>query len=329
MNYYFHYFLPVLCIFSSLYSMKPARIKSLHNKELKHSINEDVLDTFLRHLSLEDEKTQLKAYRNAIVQNAHSITYGIPATLKDKLLILAAAYNSKRVAKFLTRLDTYHYGSATDEAFFQSLESKHLKIARLLLAKGANVNAFVQQRQTLLHNFADDVDDMPDEIERVKLLLEYGADPDIISRDNYKRVPLHAAIEEPEVAALVCNAGANPNIKDASGNTPLMNLVDFSYNPDMCNVFAQLMEAGTDIDSQNKNGQTALHRAATTSSKDLIILFRYYGARTDICDNEGKTALEYGVHDTIREIIAGPPPALSSEAQQIIAKIKKKKIKLR
>jgi len=60
-------------------------------------------------------------------------------------------------------------------------------------------------------------------LEVVKLLLEHGADPNVKNRDG--KTPLHNAASEGhlEVVKLLLERGADPNVKDDDGNTPLHN----------------------------------------------------------------------------------------------------------
>jgi ankyrin repeat protein len=55
----------------------------------------------------------------------------------------------------------------------------------------------------------------------VRLLLEYGADPN--TQDEYGDTPLHKAASEGrvEVVELLLVYGADPTVKDEDGRTPL------------------------------------------------------------------------------------------------------------
>ena len=99
----------------------------------------------------------------------------------------------------------------------------HLDIVKYLLKKGARINARTKNDWTPLYIAAQ-----KGHTEIVKHLLKKGAlvNPRAFAVNEYAAVygatgstPLHAASKYAIVKALL-EAGANPNIKDANGNTP-------------------------------------------------------------------------------------------------------------
>lgn len=91
---------------------------------------------------------------------------------------------------------------------------EHITMARLLIARGANVNAANHQGTTPLHLAA-----YP---EMAKLLVEAGAA--IEARDHTGNTPLHSATEHPEmedVMAQLLKMGANANAANKAGQRPL------------------------------------------------------------------------------------------------------------
>lgn len=104
--------------------------------------------------------------------------------------------------------------------------------ATLLLEAGADVNSRTRERYTPLHFainswFRDyapfDGGTVPDRVECVALLLRHGADVDSLDKRGWG--PLHLAAMSPSAAPpsvrMLLEAGANPNLADKSGVTPL------------------------------------------------------------------------------------------------------------
>jgi uncharacterized protein len=103
----------------------------------------------------------------------------------------------------------------------------HKVAAKLLLAKGADVNANAEDGSTPLHAAAGNGDDsirsnvFLDNEETVELLLASKAQ--INAQDKYGQTPLHGAAMwgHMKVAEVLLTKGANVNIKDIKGQTPL------------------------------------------------------------------------------------------------------------
>jgi len=91
---------------------------------------------------------------------------------------------------------------------------------------------------------------------------------------------------------------ANPNIRSYTGETALMLASSSSrFNPDW---IRGLITAGADVNAQNDDGQTALMFAGSLFARypsdrvpEIISILRSAGARTDVRDKAGLTALDY------------------------------------
>lgn len=110
---------------------------------------------------------------------------------------------------------------------------EHIDMARLLIARGADVNAANDQGITPLHLAA-----YP---EMARVLVAAGARMD--ARDQRGNTPLHAATENPEmldVMEQLLDLGADPNARNTDGRTPL----DFALDSGEQDTIALLQRHG-------------------------------------------------------------------------------------
>ena len=165
------------------------------------------------------------------------------------------------------------------------------------LEEGANVNAtaivlnpwgFENGGLTPLH-LAALLNDNP---EVAALLLERGAD--IKAEDDGGGTPLHGAArsnENPEVAALLLDRGADVHAKDNFFcSTPLHGAAVSNDNPE---VVALLLDRGADIEAKSAVGNTPLHVAAMGNENlELVALLLDRGADVHAKDDfSGNTPL--------------------------------------
>ena len=159
-----------------------------------------------------------------------------------------------------------------------------LEIVQMLVARGANVNAALRAQipfRTKLDRGGDGVlgagttpllraakaGDTP----VVRLLLEKGANPKASTRNGVNAIMMAANVGTREEDM----TGRNKTQKDAIESITL------------------LAAAGTDVNAADTQGRTAAHGAALWGLTDVVRFLHRHGARLDVMDKRGFTALDY------------------------------------
>ncbi|PWT83835.1 MAG: hypothetical protein C5B57_06135 [Blastocatellia bacterium] len=170
-------------------------------------------------------------------------------------------------------------------------------------------------------------------LDAVKLLLEWGADPNqVYSKKIPPRqaqgdiivppgaTPLYRAIKSTDLTAirLLIDKGANPSIATKDGSTPLMvaaglgarrggdeDVVEKAGRADPVDAARLFVEAGADVNAVNDAGNTAMHNAAQTGANRMVEFLAHHGARFDVKNKQGKTPL-----DVARGASTGAPAAM-------------------
>lgn len=135
------------------------------------------------------------------------------------------------------------------------------------------------------------------DVTTMKLLLEYGADPNITTFNGS--------------TALMAAAGVNWVVAQTydEGQEQLLEAVKLAHS------------LGNDINAQNTLGIAAIHGAANRGSDDIIRYLAENGADLDIADNEGRTAIDWA-HGVF---LATHPPVDRPETVALIESLKANK----
>lgn len=174
--------------------------------------------------------------------------------------------------------------------------SGEAEVVRRLLAAGLAIDKLSDLGETPLAS-ATETDNYP----VIQALLDRGADPDATIRGGGKSSILHVA--DPVETCLLLAYGADPNVRDARNETPLMSSATVGNGAKL----QILLEAGADPNLQDLEGRTALMHALTgamqlqhsfvsKASKSAVAMTLIdAGADVNLRDDEGRRALGYAI----------------------------------
>ncbi|KAK4694252.1 hypothetical protein P7C71_g3298, partial [Lecanoromycetidae sp. Uapishka_2] len=158
----------------------------------------------------------------------------------------------------------------------------------------------------------------------LKVLLRHSTTPNLILRhgsnvyhkDRQGSTPLHyaAANARNESIALLLEAGADPNMRDSWGNTPLVRLAQAGRFYLACKLWdpsaadreraaTQLLEAGCDASMKDENGNLAIHYAAENGYGGIIEAIVKSGGDLEALNRAGKKAVECAQKKGQQEVV--------------------------
>jgi len=186
-----------------------------------------------------------------------------------------------------------------------------LDLIRLLIDKGANVNARTRE--------------LPPP-RRWLYSLNDVSWVDFTGQTPFLRAALSA---DTTTMKLLVSRGADPNLPTLAGTTPLMAAAGVNWvvaqtytesTQARLDAVALCLELGADVNAANSMGLTALLGAVNRGSNDIIELLVKRGARLDIKDKEGRTALRWAEGVFLAAVGAEKKPATIALLEQLGAK---------
>jgi ankyrin repeat protein len=151
-------------------------------------------------------------------------------------------------------------------------------------------------------NYISDRNKNPERIETVRLLLEYGADANIIhpfDRDNTLYFP--AFDGNILVLEMLLKHGANPNQIDRYGNVPLFSAIR-GKSENRYNAVKLLIENGANINYTNLYG-SGLHIATELGDEKMVKLLLQLGIDRKLKSEKGLRAIDYARKKSIRNLL--------------------------
>lgn len=181
------------------------------------------------------------------------------------------------------------------------------KIAKLLIKHGAKLDNRINNGSTALFSAVEQKN-----IKLAKILLKAGADIELRNR-RYKRTPLHKAAFDgsAEMVRLLLKYGADVNVRDTILATPLGLAI---YNPGKQSridiVTILLADKKTDLNLADRDNQTPLFWAAREGKPELVRLLLSAGADKTIKDKSGRTPLDITRNKDVRKMLSEKTPDL-------------------
>lgn len=241
-------------------------------------------------------------------------------------LLFAVQQGHIGAARALLRHGAWVNESAPDgtSALVLAIANGHYELASILLDEGADPNlaeqgwnALVQVVRTKNPSIGQAPRVVPtgsvSPIALAKKLIAWGVDVDAPItqqiRDRYRThmdmvgataYIMAAKAGDAEMMKLLLVAGANPRATTKAGRTALMVAagIDMWYvnedsgtNEDALEALKVALDAGSDVNAVNSDGETALHGAAFRGSNEMVQLLVDAGAKLDVVSKLGFTPL--------------------------------------
>jgi ankyrin repeat protein len=186
---------------------------------------------------------------------------------------------------------------------FLALEWNWFKLARILLERGADVNA--ENNGKILFDILSTrwIYDYDDVLNRARLLFEHGAEVNRRDKDNQTPLLLAVGRDWFTFARILLEYGADANVENNNGKSPL-HLLSESWihdEGDALDLSWLLLERGAVVTGQDKDNQTPLHLAIGRGWFELARVLVEKGADVNAENDNGETPMhpltERRIHD--------------------------------
>ncbi len=234
---------------------------------------------------------------------------------KKSYLFMANRSMDPRIIKLLIEkgLDVNHMDKLGHTALLEHINSGNAATVKLLLQGGAKPDMIDWKGWPYILRGALSAGDISVPI--FKLMAKHGVK--LTAKNKQDEQAIHYA-DPIEVAYLVMN-GVKIDAEDTFGNTALHHRADDKNAKYYLQILSLLIDKGTNPNHKNKDGQTALHFAATRGTVQGVMQLIAKGADVNARDNNGNTALHYAYlhrrQKTIKTLLnVGANPRIRNKA---------------
>jgi ankyrin repeat protein len=187
---------------------------------------------------------------------------------------------------------------------------------RTLLARNPILTALHPERTVLAywaeHSSGADPEDAARVVEAGLLLARHAGGVMLNQQDAYGNTALHMlnvtlaeGVHDAAVPMLrlLLDEGADVSLRDASGNTALIDAVAGGIHKEAMRVLINASKEAGALDAQDLQGDTALLLTHDNGNTDVMRMLLAAGADPNVQDNDGKTLLHYMAEEGITEYV--------------------------
>ena len=179
-----------------------------------------------------------------------------------------------------------------------AISSDNTELVEFLLDHGADAKAKSDVGSTPLHTAADRGD-----LEIAEMLIAHGVD--VNAKITGGTTPLHQAAwgGHEAMMKLLLSKGAEADAKRNDGLTPLINAAGPGAERNGKGCAEMLLAKGANINATDGDGETPLHKAAYYGNKDVVEILLAHGASINATNKNGRTPLKLASKPEIAELL--------------------------
>ena len=192
----------------------------------------------------------------------------------DKPLHLAAEHGQVDIMKYLIKTGANKNGLANGQTpLRRAIEKEQLASVQFLIQSGVNVNERKQNEESLLYTAV-----VYDEPGIFQALLDAKANVQADNGYGYPVLHFAASVGRTDCVKRLLKAGANVNLKDQSGKTPLHAAIE-SNNENSNEIVKILIEAKAELNVKDEEGKTPLSIAIANDRQSIVKQLKTAGAK--------------------------------------------------